>query len=527
MRSTTWSVFGVTVACQQVTGLIISGAITCLVFFYLHYLRQFHRSFMVASFPRNTLCTSLSFSAKFPLLSEAEAGRQLAEHWLSNVEAFWSTQLRRLNTSNDDRHTDVILEQVGYLHGNSYCIYKVVYNAASHQFSLEQPGRQCAASKELNEVKVRTFVTHTQRIADDRLSANFLLLKQRGIDFQFFIDVSDGTVIAPDLSFTIPVADAYQLTAFLLAAAPGSGSTRNVSNMFKHVKASYYPDKPIPEWRTKTDAVVYRGKCFTTFNPEVPGVNRRSANDTGTGSSPDLLCPRMLACKHVVRRSLLNDTIRVPVNFKLVSECPAFTTSESTGSVNCRLTATERDACYAEARTPAGYLSRNRQLNYRYQLNIDGFGMSYDASFWKLLSKSTLLWLLSDVDGTDRPDDKYSNGSHTAVGEKSDRLDRQTNASTEWFPQPRSPLWLSWYYPILEPGCHFLPIYPYEIDHAVLWCHSHPAECEIMAMRAHDAISKVNEKLYVEYLAHVLLRIQHWHTNNNINPVRSSNHTVP
>ena len=46
-------------------------------------------------------------------------------------------------------------------------------------------------------------------------------------------------------------------------------------------------------------------------------------------------------------------------------------------------------------------MSKEGQHDYKMILNVDGFGMASDASFWKLSSGSAVVWLMRD--GIDEP----------------------------------------------------------------------------------------------------------------------------
>jgi hypothetical protein len=134
--------------------------------------------------------------------------------------------------------------------------------------------------------------------------------------------------------------------------------------------------------------------------------------------------------------------------------------------------------CLADA------IPKERLQKSRYQLIVDGFGYSYDSSFWKLSSNSTVFWLFSDTSTTSR--------------------------EKPWHTPSLPPTWLPWYYPLLQPGRDFFSVSIEEILPMIKYCEDHLQRCEEMAIRSRKILSRVNTEIYFEYVGHALKAVQEW-----------------
>ena len=85
-------------------------------------------------------------------------------------------------------------------------------------------------------------------------------------------------------------------------------------------------------------------------------------------------------------------------------------------------------------------------VKHRYQIIVDGYSASYDSSYWKLASNSTVLWYIPD------------NGT--------------------------LPYWMLWWFADLEPNVHYIPAKKGGIVNAVHDCVARVDFCRSIAQRA-------------------------------------------
>jgi hypothetical protein len=85
------------------------------------------------------------------------------------------------------------------------------------------------------------------------------------------------------------------------------------------------------------------------------------------------------------------------------------------------------------------YLTLKEFTQYKYILNIDGYGTSYDGTIWKLRSNSLVIWI------TDENNNMYS---------------------------------LGWYYPLLKPYLHFVPSSIDNLENTFKWCEENSTKCK-------------------------------------------------
>lgn len=83
-------------------------------------------------------------------------------------------------------------------------------------------------------------------------------------------------------------------------------------------------------------------------------------------------------------------------------------------------------------------MSYKEMTSYKYILNIDGFGASYDGTVWKLRSTSLVIWI------TDENNEMY---------------------------------WLQWYYPLLKPYVHYVPSSIDNLEKTFEWCENNQEKC--------------------------------------------------
>ena len=286
------------------------------------------------------------------------------------------------------------------------------------------------------------------------------------VDFDFFIDLNDGTAIDAELFealgrpllsqsfapsrgdiYTIPIPDTHMTIAMAKELTPN-----NVLQAFKHSDMSSHYKVSKSAWIGKLNSVVYRGQDLET---------RYFLN------GGKVLYPR--------RR--LVESICVLANKKNDQDiCQAYNihlSGAKTKCSNCSL---------------AKLSSRHTSSSWRYQVNVDGHGQSYDGSIWKLLSNSTVIWVITDA----QPHHNMS-VQQTAFSQNTD------------------PMFQAWYSSYIKPNCHYITAPPEKVTDAYLWCQCHPRECERMAMAAADTVHKVVQPAVVkEYFKQLLTYLQNW-----------------
>jgi hypothetical protein len=119
------------------------------------------------------------------------------------------------------------------------------------------------------------------------------------------------------------------------------------------------------------------------------------------------------------------------------------------------------------------------QVEYKYQITVDGISHSWDGSYWKLTSGSRVFWLLSD-------------------------------------PTINTPLWLPWYYPLLIPNQHYTTVHAANLEAAVWAAMSNDAESRQMGADAYNFMKcNVNLKSAVKYLELVVRSVQVWYADEH------------
>jgi hypothetical protein len=118
------------------------------------------------------------------------------------------------------------------------------------------------------------------------------------------------------------------------------------------------------------------------------------------------------------------------------------------------------------------------QVQYKYQITVDGISHSWDGSYWKLASGSRVFWVLSD-------------------------------------PSINSPLWLPWYYPLLIPDQHYTPVHVAQLEPTVRAAMQNDAESRQMGADAYNHMRcNVNFKAAAKYLELLVRRVQMWYAAN-------------
>ena len=95
--------------------------------------------------------------------------------------------------------------------------------------------------------------------------------------------------------------------------------------------------------------------------------------------------------------------------------------------------------------------------SYKYIINVDGYGASFDGSIWKLRSSSLVIWI------TDESSNMYC---------------------------------IQWYFPLLKPFIHYVPSSIDKLEDTFLWCESHPSECINIIKNANLLIKDILENTH-------------------------------
>lgn len=123
---------------------------------------------------------------------------------------------------------------------------------------------------------------------------------------------------------------------------------------------------------------------------------------------------------------------------------------------------------------PATSMDRSTMITYKYQVIVEGIGMSSDSSFWKLRSNSLVFWL--------------------TTGGK--------------------PLWVPWYFSILQPNLHYIPSSKEDILTKLGDCLKADNLCKGIAKNAENTMNGyTTPSNTLRYTINVLLHIRKMHKN--------------
>ena len=254
-------------------------------------------------------------------------------------------------------------------------------------------------------------------------------------------------------AFTLAIPDVHMLLAREGDATPNR-TLRALRQPFVRGLARLYrrPDRAangtVVPWSSRQPTLFYRGSCNPTVEPS--SVRRRPTANPMAGCGTVALRER--ACRALDRAST-HGRGEAAIDFGLSPGEPAFWREDGCG--RCRKSAVPREA----------------QLRYKLLLNIDGFGLASDSSFWKLSSGAAVVWLVRNESGGERVHD-------------------------------------NWYSPLLKPYEHFIPATPYRLADAVAWCLADDARCEGVARRSRALMRRaVSHEAMDEYTTALLRRV--------------------
>lgn len=438
-------------------------------------------------------------------VSKQNIGFYTSSHWTRRASAFLDGPLREAalkrasESSKSSRKgsptsgkipslppTSDILREAGRHNVASNCIYRVEYKSlqkkfvadhgnATHCVSLAGPARNIFFLRTEAFLSVLTFLLDSGRF--DAVGFD------PSTDFEFYIDTTDATPVDYDLfvalgrpvlsqshsplsgdKYTLPYPDHHQVLG--MAAAAGYHVPPELKEASAFLAERYtgfdaIGDRP---WKEKKDTVVFRALCVPTFR----GASRADGH-------VDVLPVRGEICQSVQTTKNGNFDFDVGV---------ALSEGEQ-GSL--------ADMC-RPCSDVASLNWKQMASKWRYIVNADGYGMSYDGTFWKLAANSTVFWVMSG--SVDSKDAQQANSTYN------EKLMHQLHDG---------PLWQAWYSALLHPGCHFVPVKVNGMKQALDWCRNNEETCmEIAGRGAHVARTLVTPEAMLQHLTHTLLSVQRW-----------------
>ena len=362
------------------------------------------------------------------------------------------------------------LQQTGWSaahSGYSYNLLKLVWDGNAFRAD---------SSDSLEELEVQN-ASHSDRRRRSQVFVNFfthvLGLKRNASmfdrPFAFFLELSDASTCPhPDLyrhlglpiltssrgphdHWTMLVPDVHMLIGH--GFAEGGLPTKFTRELWRVYQHRLRPNRDTKSWASKLPHLVYRGACSPTVEPTIMRARAPRARVALAG------CQRMLlrgkVCQELVSEGALSAGNETLVNETHID----FGILLPSGSVPSWQASCE--PCRRSA------VSKEGQHDYKMILNVDGFGMASDASFWKLSSGSAVVWLMRD--GIDEP-------VHT-----------------------------EWYSPLLQPYEHYIPATSRDITRKVRWCLENGDRCEAIALRSKELMrSVITRRTMVEYTSAIL-----------------------
>lgn len=427
-------------------------------------------------------------------LSVGDVGALTSTHWMRRASPFLNGPLRKaaltMARSAASRpkgtlpplpSTSDLLRRAGRLNDAYNCIYRVEYRSQKQAFFADhRNASQCTKFSGIAGpvlLRAETFVRLLTHLVDSgRLNGVGL---DPASDFEFYVDVTDATPVDPVLfmalgrpllsqshsplagdRYTLPYPDHHQILG--MAAEAGysvppelQGAANSLADRYAGLNAleTY--------WIDKRDAAIHRAQCVTTYGATL-----------NAGGGLRLVPVRGRVCQHA--QDTTNGDFDVGTS-----------TSHDTPSTLAGMCAACNDKQFMDWRQMA--------TGWRYIINSDGYGMSYDGTFWKLASNSTVFWLASgsaDTRGVHRFKSTSKRFGHAA-------------AST--------PYWQAWYSALLQPWCHYVPVEVDGLQQALDWCRRNESVCSDIADRgARTVRTLVSPNTMLDHLAHTLVGVQLW-----------------
>jgi hypothetical protein len=418
---------------------------------------------------------SKAYPPQFDKLESSDSHRAF-HHWSQRTRVFWEIELTK--EAVDKAHAAPVGYQsnnngLPYYPSTSDAKFSLGYNSTSDNWfqRVYFTSKNRRFSYNLSESSYITNNAFRHRVSNivnvfQGLVDKYPQLIQAGIDFDFYVDVTDATRTLPKLfkslarpilvqgngpedMYTIPIPDPHQLMGMNILAnwsQPDGEYAAFAKDMANRFDKNHY-NTP---WKNKVSGIVYRGDMNPTFH-----------------TIRDIVWPRAEVCGNISK--LVNKEVlkRIDIGFGHASQ----------DSCSC---------CYNAAHIDNLKMANN----WRYQLNIDGFGASYDGSFWKLSSYSTVFHIIADP-----------------VLQKVSREHFEAHGTFAPIPV----MWNSWFSPMLLPNEHYISIAPDQIDVGLQWCEQHEPVCEKIANNARAMMTSLVSPDGVErYLKNIIHHLQKW-----------------
>ena len=240
--------------------------------------------------------------------------------------------------------------------------------------------------------------------------------------------------LSPEETLSIPIPDAHMV----------GGQLYDLDHQFRADLASKslsnrYTGKPLKDWTQLENSLAFRGQEVPTFDPSPYKQGEL------------LIYPRTEYCEALTHNS---GSRPLAINFGFTSRNPVGRILRSTA--NC-------------SSTP---LTEAQMSEHRYLLSVDGYGPSYDGSFWKLASSSTVFMHIDSA--------------------------TQKHVNTQF------------YYPLLKSYEHYVPCTPHSLSSQLEYCMSNELICQDIALKSYRLMKEIiDENIPLQYTGLLLQHLSH------------------
>ena len=434
-------------------------------------------------------------------VADGNVGAITSLHWVKRASTFMDGPLRKaaltmalnaidaswpkassLHTLPPLPATSDILQRAERHNHAFNCIYRIDYKSDQNGFVADhRNATHCTAFSSIARamyLRVETFLRVLEFLVDSGklMAAGF----DQTTDFEFYIDVTDATPVddklftalgRPLLSqshspvagdrHTLPYPDHHQILGMASVAGYSVPPELEGDAVSLAEKYTGFNDASMRPWSDKKDAAVHRAQCVMTFGATMDTSGRLR-----------LLPVRGDVCQHA--QTMKSDDVDVGT-----------ATNEDTPSSLSGLCSPCSRREFVDWKKMAS--------QWRYIVNTDGYGMSYDGSFWKLAANSTVFWVASgSIDARD---------VHTS--KSTDARRNRALAS--------GPYWQTWYSALLRPWCHYVPVKVDGVMQALERCRRNERACSQIADRASRAVRTiVTHDTMLQHLTATLVAVQGW-----------------
>ncbi len=337
---------------------------------------------------------------------------QLAKHWTSRAAVALSFCTRNAL----DTNTTKILSDLGLVSSSDYCIALFTFDgksfASKEEFQYHCNGSQ---TRPIMANRVKLYEAIFNSVMEENPASRHWL------SFDFYVDVTSGSRLNPALQQSlslpvltqsqnpldrhgIPLPDSHTFLALLDRSKYARLIPAAMQSASKVLHLRYQAPPAFP-FENKQSRLVYRASCIATLDSYSVNPGAR-------------LPIRADLCKLYWNSTLFDIGLSVKTN-RNMNSCPC-----------CLCNKSHLDVSYMR--------------NFKYQLNVDGHGASYDANAWKLLSNSTVFFLIPDK-------------------------------------SPEQLVFEAMLYPALLPFVHYVPATVSNLTNAVQWCMDNEVRCASIA----------------------------------------------